>query len=254
MEFGKKVSDARLKKGMTQKELADACDVDIRTIQRIEADEVTPRTYTIKLLGNVLDLALEESDNRNNKITTEINLTLTLACIFGIVFIVNNILFIFIENRLSLKPGDHVFFNVWLGMAVVYVTTFVFFFIGLYYIGRIYHQTIIKIATLLPLIFVPIYIIFSALTFQINNPLFLQLRMITIIILGIGAISLGIGLLFLNSKRKIFAEIAGILQILCGLLFIIPFGVSQFFGLILTFPANILLLIVIYLEKNSIEK
>ncbi|WP_136669307.1 helix-turn-helix domain-containing protein [Flavobacterium sp. H122] len=54
-ELGKKISELRLLKGLTQNELAELCNVSLRTIQRIELAEVTPRSFTIKTIFSVLD-------------------------------------------------------------------------------------------------------------------------------------------------------------------------------------------------------
>ena len=54
-ELGKKILELRLSKGLTQNELADQCNVSLRTIQRIELAEVTPRSFTIKSIFSVLD-------------------------------------------------------------------------------------------------------------------------------------------------------------------------------------------------------
>ncbi len=46
-ELGKKISELRKAKGMTQEELVEKCNLNVRTVQRIEAGEVTPRSFTI---------------------------------------------------------------------------------------------------------------------------------------------------------------------------------------------------------------
>jgi len=56
-ELGKKISELRKARGLTQEELVEKCNIGVRTIQRIEAGEVTPRSYTIKTI-----LAALESD------------------------------------------------------------------------------------------------------------------------------------------------------------------------------------------------
>jgi transcriptional regulator with XRE-family HTH domain len=53
-ELGKKISELRKAKGLTQEELVEKCNLNVRTIQRIEAGEVTPRTFTIKALFEAL--------------------------------------------------------------------------------------------------------------------------------------------------------------------------------------------------------
>src|SRR5690606_18102453 len=47
-ELGLKIVELRKAKGLTQEELVERCNINVRTIQRIEAGEVTPRSYTIK--------------------------------------------------------------------------------------------------------------------------------------------------------------------------------------------------------------
>ena len=60
-DLGKKIADLRKAKGLTQEELVDKCNLNVRTLQRIESGEVTPRTYTIRLIFEALDFSLEES-------------------------------------------------------------------------------------------------------------------------------------------------------------------------------------------------
>jgi transcriptional regulator with XRE-family HTH domain len=65
-DLGRKVLELRLLKGLTQNELAEKCKVGLRTIQRIESAEVTPRSYTIKLIFSCLDYELNNSSDTEN--------------------------------------------------------------------------------------------------------------------------------------------------------------------------------------------
>ena len=56
MQTGKLIKELRIKKGMTQEELADKTEVSIRTIQRIENGEVDPRAYTLQMIAKALDI------------------------------------------------------------------------------------------------------------------------------------------------------------------------------------------------------
>lgn len=60
-ELGKKIADFRKSKGFTQEELVEKCNLSVRTLQRIEAGEVTPRIYTVKLILEVLELDYEST-------------------------------------------------------------------------------------------------------------------------------------------------------------------------------------------------
>lgn len=54
-ELGRKIVELRKAQSLTQEELVDACNLNVRTLQRIESGEVTPRSYTLKLLSDALD-------------------------------------------------------------------------------------------------------------------------------------------------------------------------------------------------------
>jgi transcriptional regulator with XRE-family HTH domain len=56
METGKLIKELRIKKGMTQEELADRTEVSARTIQRIENGEVDPRAYTLQMIAKALEV------------------------------------------------------------------------------------------------------------------------------------------------------------------------------------------------------
>ena len=60
-ELGKKIMELRLARGLTQGELAQKCNLSLRTIQRIESAEVTPRSYTVKLIFQCLDYQIYDS-------------------------------------------------------------------------------------------------------------------------------------------------------------------------------------------------
>jgi len=54
-ELGRKISELRKAKGLTQEELVEKCHLSVRTLQRIESGEVTPRSHTIKVILEALE-------------------------------------------------------------------------------------------------------------------------------------------------------------------------------------------------------
>jgi len=62
-ELGKKIADCRKAKGLTQEELALKCNLDVRTLQRIESAKVMPRTYNVKLIFEALEIGYDNSLN-----------------------------------------------------------------------------------------------------------------------------------------------------------------------------------------------
>lgn len=67
-EFGQLIKSKREAKKLTQEDLATQCQVNIRTIQRIEMGEVIPRFYTLKQLSATLeyDFNFIEPVNQND--------------------------------------------------------------------------------------------------------------------------------------------------------------------------------------------
>ena len=87
--IAKKISDTRKIKGLTQEELAEQAKINLRTIQRIENSESEPRSKTLNLICEILEidskeLVLAEKSNRDNSIGTKI--------VNGLFFIALNLL------------------------------------------------------------------------------------------------------------------------------------------------------------------
>jgi transcriptional regulator with XRE-family HTH domain len=53
--LGNKIAELRKAKGLTQEELVQRCNLNVRTLQRIEAGEVQPRPHTVKTLFEALE-------------------------------------------------------------------------------------------------------------------------------------------------------------------------------------------------------
>lgn len=63
-EIGKRIKEIRLKKGLSQEELAEASKVNLRTIQRIENNETKPREKTLQLIFNALEIVIIEREKK----------------------------------------------------------------------------------------------------------------------------------------------------------------------------------------------
>ncbi len=70
-ELGSKIAQLRKEKGYTQEDLAAKCNMNVRSIQRIEKGEVEPRPYTLKILSDILEyqfLVRDQNDERTKNI------------------------------------------------------------------------------------------------------------------------------------------------------------------------------------------
>ncbi|WP_203257299.1 WG repeat-containing protein [Hyunsoonleella ulvae] len=66
LDFGKELIRIRKAKGLTQAEVADKCNITIRTIQRIESGTVKPRSSTIKIISEFLEIDFFENSIQNS--------------------------------------------------------------------------------------------------------------------------------------------------------------------------------------------
>jgi transcriptional regulator with XRE-family HTH domain len=60
-DLGKKIAELRKAKSLTQEELVKRCNLNVRTLQRIESGVVTPRSYTIKTIFAALEYSINDS-------------------------------------------------------------------------------------------------------------------------------------------------------------------------------------------------
>jgi len=92
--LGKRISELRKAKGLTQEELAEQCKISARTLQRIESGVVTPRAYTVRVIFAVLkeDSSVEKlhfgyvKDLFNLKVNTMKKVSILLAIVLAIGF------------------------------------------------------------------------------------------------------------------------------------------------------------------------
>ncbi|MDH6311705.1 transcriptional regulator with XRE-family HTH domain [Parabacteroides sp. PFB2-10] len=68
-ELGRKILELRKSKGLTQEELVEKCNINVRTLQRIESGDVNPRCFTVKIIFNALDYDIsDESLNQKSEV------------------------------------------------------------------------------------------------------------------------------------------------------------------------------------------
>lgn len=118
MEFGLRLKEIRTSLNISQKELSEKTGLTIRTIQRIENNEVKPSLYSLKVLGEVLKTDLSEFIKTSETKPYEFNLTLKITDMnqfindlktlvrnnWKIIFLIILILF-FISNYEDIKSG-----------------------------------------------------------------------------------------------------------------------------------------------------
>jgi transcriptional regulator with XRE-family HTH domain len=74
MEFGERLKELRTGLNISQKELSEKTGLTLRTIQRIENNEVKPSLYSVKAISDALELASSELLNTSETKPYEFNL------------------------------------------------------------------------------------------------------------------------------------------------------------------------------------
>jgi len=70
MNIGVVIKEVRNQKGLTQLDLSEHANLSVRTIQRIENNEVEPTSYSLKSIGEILKIDLQEIRNENSMLYT----------------------------------------------------------------------------------------------------------------------------------------------------------------------------------------
>ena len=79
MELGERLKELRTGLNYSQKELSEKTGLTLRTIQRIENNEVKPSLYSLKVIGEAFKTDLSEYVKKSDTKPYEFNLTLKIT-------------------------------------------------------------------------------------------------------------------------------------------------------------------------------
>ncbi len=248
-ELGMIINEVRKEKGITQKELAEACNIDIRTVQRIIAGEVNPRFSTLKLMSEFLqydfikNIETEETGNKTSSL-------ILIAFISGIIHLLSYL----IKSPLFpwlLSPSNEGFL---FGISIMYLITGSIFYYGIYTCAKSYKNRTLQVAIFISL---SLMILFGIIEYMNISDLSLlnHIRLALTIVLGLNCIVFGIGLLNSKNQNSLLYRVAGLLQLITSPFFILPVPILNFIGIWLSLPFMILLLGIVFSEyRNSTSK
>ncbi|WP_299013993.1 helix-turn-helix transcriptional regulator [uncultured Polaribacter sp.] len=259
-ELGKRISSLRKEKGLTQEELVEQCNINVRTIQRIEAGEVNPRSYTIKAILEVLgeefkqnETILVEKKANNNWTKPELK-TLHNSWFYGIFYAVITLVTIVLEIRFELNhtsPMVKLIFRV--PFLILFFILIIPFLKGYKLLSIKFNKPLLNSAVY---IYFTIAAILAIITlFSGNNSLLSAIEIVlgvfVLIIFGIGEIILGIGILKLKENLDTLAQVTGIVKIVNGA-FLVTVILSPI-GLFLVIPVLILEIIFLHNTYQDIK-
>ena len=79
MEFGARLKEIRTSLNISQKELSEQTGLNLRTIQRIENNEVKPSLYSLKVIGEALKTDLSDFVKTSEAKPYEFNVNLKIT-------------------------------------------------------------------------------------------------------------------------------------------------------------------------------
>lgn len=271
-ELGKKLSDLRKAKGLTQEELVDKCNISVRTIQRIEAGEVTPRSYTIKTILAALecdaDLLLDIDgssgrsiadslkrflllDIRGSESVEFLTRQLTIAWIAGVLYFLLGF-FEGAADTFRFNQGWMIFSSsVYIVIKIAVLIAFIFFQRGFILAGSAFNNYLLRILSFLLIVgnvVTAAYDIASLYYDAIERMFVLGSEAFTFG--GIGIVY-GVSLWRLRNPLGVIASWAGIFEVIAGCFFLtIVLGFVGFFFLM---PATLLEIILLFKSVDIIR-
>ncbi|MCU0453549.1 MAG: helix-turn-helix domain-containing protein [Bacteroidetes bacterium] len=261
-ELGRKILELRKEKGLTQEELVEKCNISVRTLQRIETGEVTPRIFTIRTILAALDYDLSTiAENEDTGTGTPVNtlreylllesdstafLTsqLTVAWISGVLYFMLSLYEGAAEiaslqaDRLTVAEAYYVV------LKVAVLVTFVLFQRGFVALGGLSANYLLRITSFVLIIgdvVVTGYDIASALYGPGPDAFILGAEAFTY---GGIMIVYGVALRRLRPIVGGIAGYAGLFEIIAGCLFLTV--VFSFIGFFVLMPAELLQIIILY--------
>jgi transcriptional regulator with XRE-family HTH domain len=254
-ELGRKLLELRKQKGLTQEELVEQCNINVRTIQRIEAGEVTPRSFTLKTILNVLDEdleSLEDSGSFNLKDSRFSLIYIRLAWICGIIYLLSGFVEYavdyarFYEDELILPNAAYI------SMKFIVLLAFIYFLWGFVLSGKIFNNYLLKIGAFF-LIGTTILFYGYDMVSLYFEPFYTEyVQIAQSIFYGIGSIVFGLALMRLKNPFGKIPEIAGGFEIVSGILFTMVF--MGWLGLAFLFVSLILQIILLYKIEEMLKK
>ncbi len=243
-ELGLKINEIRNQRGITQKELSESCQVDIRTIQRIESGDVTPRISTLKLIANGLSCDMRIFNGESQVDASYLSSNVLLAFfIAGVIYFISWVLFS------PIIPQNNFLRSVNLLMGFIYTITGVLFYFGFYNLGIFHKNGILKISSIIIMVCIPLFLI--TLLVSSNYGFAGHLNQLIVLLMGINGIVFGIGLLKIKNQLMHMYRVAGVLQILIAPFFIIPLSITGIIGFWISVPYLLLLLAIVYFEYKE---
>jgi len=250
-QLGQTILELRQGQNLTQEELVERCNLNVRTLQRIESGEVTPRGYTIKTIFTALDYDIDqiESSLQNKSAVRQIQ----YGWIAGIVYFMFGILETVVDYARFDYELPFYFPFVYITVKTLALVSFTYFMLGFLGVGKIHQNALLRISAFLmigSLAMMEIYdivSIFSEMTYEE----FLFIKGMEAVAFGGIDIVFGIALFKMGNKLGTVSKVAGVFEMIVGACFVT--FIMAFLGLILLIPATLLEIILLYKCQDLLQ-
>lgn len=254
-ELGYKIQNWRKAKGLTQEELVEKCNLNVRTLQRIEAGEVLPRSCTIKSILEVLNVDFSELNLKDSQQDQFSDLLgdkrsyFKWGAIIGIIYLCLSFVEGFLEVGFYYENSNDISGFGFSLVKIGVMLTFVIFYYPIYLIGKAMDDHLLKISSL--------FLIVLILVSNINDiAVFYTSYMSVEVVLVARSIMFGIGYLLIGTAFVMRQKSLGTLSLVIGI-FAIVTGLG-FISVLMAVPAlftltifEILLLVLIVKAMNA---
>lgn len=254
-ELGRQLTALRKEKNLTQEELVGKSNVSVRTIQRIEAGEVTPRIITVKILLEALGESYESfltktsqvDETRQKKLANTKRNTLLIAALAGAVYLVAEIILGVLDIASFTEDRNWSFRlnTIYAILTMVMIASFTLFARGFIALSNLFENTLLKVTTYLLVVAVAGKGILDigSLSVQEVDSLWLVYAVVSVMFGAIG-IGFGISLIRLQDSMGELSRIAGMLEI--GMGFLMTTVVLFFLFYVIMVPAVIVEILLLY--------
>lgn len=236
-ELGRKIYEWRKAKGMTQEELVERCNLSVRTIQRIEAGEVSPRSYTIKAILEALEIKekiqLDQTETRG-RVPWWIYSGLAGGCIYLLASTVE----LSYEYEWAYGSGTSDFKSLGVvGIKVLSYVAYLVFLLGWYGMLRFHPNQLLKISIWIMMGVSFVFLGLEVIALMTEYLEFWDVYPVKVIAFGLGYTLVGMGFIAYQKKWSGMGLVIGALTVVSGVL--ILSGVGALLGLIILTVAEI---------------
>ncbi|MCH7403024.1 helix-turn-helix domain-containing protein [Belliella kenyensis] len=257
--LGQKIQEWRKAKGLTQEELVERCNLNVRTIQRIEAGEVTPRPYTVKAIMEVLEVNFSDEVVETNQLpgpkgamANSMSSWLRTSFFCGILYLILSM----VEGLfdLQLLTDSNSFRDVsplfYISLKFGIIVLFLFFNLSFFKLAELSRNYFLQVMTVILILATCIFLVEDIIVFifHFESKFSLILRAV---ISGIIYVLFAASFLNQSKDKKVIYTVAVAVGIVTGICFMtVVFAIP---GLILLTVFEVVLVVLLYQEYEKMS-